>query len=122
MVDVVFYNFVLSVTLITVLYSTKLIIDYFNQSDNRKIIIIMAEELFFKVKELLSKQDVEKLNLLTVTLGIDGEQIKPSKGRKYLKYIVIKVLEGKLDEEGKTDEEKYDIFKHMIEDLKLMNK
>ena len=82
----------------------------------------MAEKLFFKVKELLSKQDVEKLNLLAATLGIDGEQIKPSKGRKDLKYIIIKVLEGKLDEEGKTDEEKYDIFKHMIEDLKLMDK
>ena len=33
----------------------------------------------FKVEELLCKQDVEKLKLLTVTLGIDGEQIKTLK-------------------------------------------
>ena len=33
----------------------------------------MAEELFFKVEELLCKQDVEKLKLFTATLGIDGE-------------------------------------------------
>ena len=81
----------------------------------------MAEELFFKVEELLCKQDVEKLKLLAAMLGIDGEQIKTSKGRKDLKYIIIKVLEGKLDEEGKTEEEKCDIFKHIIEDLKFYN-
>ena len=33
----------------------------------------------------------------------------------------MKVLDGKLDEEGKTDEKKCDIFKHMIEDLKFYN-
>ena len=33
----------------------------------------------------------------------------------------MKVLEGKLDEEGKTDEKKCDIFKHMIKDLKFYN-
>ena len=81
----------------------------------------MAEELFFKVEELLCKQDVEKLKLFAATLGIDGEQIKASKGRRDLKYIITKVLEGKLDEEGKTDEEKGDIFKHVIEDLKFYN-
>ena len=80
---------------------------------------IMAEELFFKVEALLCKQDKEKLKLFAATLGIDGEQIKASKGRRDLKYIIIKVLNGKLDEEGKTDEEKCDIFKHMIEDLKV---
>ena len=36
-------------------------------------------------------------------------------------YIIIKVLERKLDKEGKTGEEKCDIFKHMIENLKLYN-
>ena len=75
----------------------------------------MAEELFFKVEELLCKQDVEKLKLFAATLGIDGEQIKASKGRRDLKYIITKVLEGKLDEE------KDDIFKHVIEDLKFCN-
>ena len=82
----------------------------------------MGEELLFKVEELLCKQDVgdvEKLKLFAATLGIDGEQFKSSKDRTGLKYIIIKVSEGKLDEEGKTDEEKCDIFKHMIEDLKL---
>ena len=79
----------------------------------------MAEELFFKAEELLCKQDVEKLKLFAAPLGIDGDQIKASKGRRDRKYIIIKVLEEKLDEEGKTDEEKCDIFKHMIEDLKL---
>ena len=75
----------------------------------------MAEELFFKVEELLCKQDVEKLKLFAATLGIDGEQIKASKGRRDLKYIITKVLEGKLDEE------KGDIFKYVIEDLKFYN-
>ena len=36
-----------------------------------------------------------------------------------MKYIIIKVLEGKLDEEEKTNEEKCGIFKHMIENLKF---
>ena len=40
----------------------------------------MAEELFFKVEELLCKQDVEKLKLFAAPLGIDGDQIKASKG------------------------------------------
>ena len=44
--------------------------------------------------------------MFVATLGIDGEQIKTSEGRKDLKYTIIKVLEEKLDEEGKTDEEK----------------
>ena len=81
----------------------------------------MAEELFFKVEERLCKQNIEKLKLFAATLGIDGEQIKTSKGRRDLKYIIIKVLEGKLDQEGKTDEEKCDIFKRIIEDLKFCN-
>ena len=55
--------------------------------------------------------------MFVATLGIDGEQLKTSEGRKDLKYTIIKVLEEKLDEEGKTDEEKCDIFKHLIEDL-----
>ena len=58
----------------------------------------MAEELFFKVEEFLCKQDVEKLYLFAATLGIDVEQIKTSKGRRDLKYIIINVLGGKLDE------------------------
>ena len=57
----------------------------------------MAEELFFKVEEVLCKQDVEKLKLFAATLGIDGEQIKTSKVRRDLKYIIMKVLEEKLD-------------------------
>ena len=59
--------------------------------------------------------------MFAAKFGIDGEPIKTSKGRRDLKYIIIKVLEGKLDEEGKTDEEKCDIFKHIIEDLKFYN-
>ena len=57
--------------------------------------------------------------MLAVTFST--EQIKTSKGRRDLKYIIIKVLEGKLDEERKTDEEKCDKFKHLIEDLKFYN-
>ena len=57
----------------------------------------MAEELFFKVEEFFCKQDVEKLKFFAATLGIDREQIKTSKGRRDLKYIIIKVLEEKLD-------------------------
>ena len=49
------------------------------------------------------------------------EKIKTPKGRRDLKYIIIKVLERKLHEEGKTDEEKCDIFKHVIEDLNFYN-
>ena len=81
--------------------------------------MIMDEELFFKVEELLCKQDVEKLRLFAATLGIDEQQTKTSKGRSELKCIIIKVLEEKLDKEGKIDEEKCDIFKHTIEDLKV---
>ena len=81
----------------------------------------MAEELFFKVEELLCKQDVEKLKFFAARPGIEGDQTKALKSRMDLKYITIKVLEGKPDEEGKTDEEKCDVFKHMIEDLKFYN-
>ena len=77
--------------------------------------------MFFKVKEFLCRQDIEKPKLFAATLGIDGEQIKTSKSRRDLKYIIVKVLEEKLDEEEKTDEEKCNIFKHMIEDLKFYN-
>ena len=83
--------------------------------------MIMDEELFFKVEELLCKQDVGRLKLFAATLGIDEEQTKTSKGRSELKCIIIKVLEEKLDKESKIDEEKCDIFKHMIEDLKVYN-
>ena len=79
--------------------------------------MIMAEKPFFKVEELLCKQDVEKIKLFLATLGIDGEQTKISKGRKDLNYIIIKVLEGKLDEEGKPNEEKFNVFEHMIQNL-----
>ena len=77
-----------------------------------------TEELFLKVEELLCKY-VGKLKLFAATLGIDGEQIRTSKGRRDLKNTIIKVLEGQLDEKGKTDEEKCDVFKHTIEDLKF---
>ena len=49
-------------------------------------------------------------------------QTKTSKGRRDLKYYKIKILEEKLDEEGKKDAEKCDIFNHMIEDLKFYNR
>ena len=62
------------------------------------------------------KQDVEKLKLFGATLGIDDdEQTKTRKGRSDLKFIIIKVLEGK------TDEEKCNTFKHMLEDLNFYN-
>ena len=63
----------------------------------------MAEELFFKLEELLCKQVVEKLKLFPATLWIDRKQIKASKSRRDLKYITRKILEGKLDKERKTD-------------------
>ena len=69
----------------------------------------------------MCKQDVEKLKLFAAKIDIGAEKIKALKGRMDLKYIIIKVLERKLDEEGKTDEEQCDIFKHMIEDLKFYN-
>ena len=62
------------------------------------------------------KQDVEKLKLFGATLGIDDdEQTKTRKGRSDLKFIIIKVLEGK------TDEEKCNTFKHMFEDRNFYN-
>ena len=61
-----------------------------------------------KVEVLLCKQSLEKLKLFAAILGIDGEQIKTSKCRTDLNYIIINVPEGKLDEEVKTDEEKCD--------------
>ena len=62
-------------------YQLEFITDYLNQSGNRKKIIIMTEELLFKVEELLS---AKKLKLFAATFGIDGEQIKTSKGRRDL--------------------------------------
>ena len=59
----------------------EFITDYLNQSGNRKKIRIMTEELLFKVEELLS---AKKLKLFAATFGIDGEQIKTSKGRRDL--------------------------------------
>ena len=82
----------------------------------------MAEELFLKIEELLCKQDTEKLKFFTGTLGMDGEEIKISKGRRDLKSTIIKVLDGKLDKKEKTDEENCDIFKHMTEDLKFFSR
>ena len=81
----------------------------------------MAEELFFKVEELLCKQDLQKLKLFAAIFCIDGEQIKKSRGRRDVKFIIIKVLEGKLGEEGKTDKQECDILKQMIEDFKFCN-
>ena len=109
-VDVTLYNYVLSITtFITLLFSSNL---------NLLLTILINLTL----EELLCKQDVEKLKLFVATLGIDEEQIKASKGKRDLKYIIRKVLEGKLNEEGKTDEETCDIFKHMMEDLKFSNR
>ena len=59
-------------------------------------------------------------NLLTI-ITIWREQIRTSKGRRDLKNTIIKVLKGQLDEKGKTDEEKCDVFKHTMEDLKFYN-
>ena len=81
----------------------------------------MAEELFFKVEELLCKQDLQKLKRVAAIFCIDGEQIKKSRGRRDVKFIIIKVLEGKLGEEGKTDKQECDILKQMIEDFKFCN-
>ena len=62
------------------------------------------------------KQDVEKLKLFGATLGInDDEQSKTRKGISDLKFIIIKALEVK------TDEEKCNTFKHMLEDLNFYN-
>ena len=62
------------------------------------------------------KQDVEKLKLFGATLGInDDEQSKKRKGISDLKFIIIKALEVK------TDEEKCNTFKHMLEDLNFYN-
>ena len=80
----------------------------------------MAEELFFKVEELFCKQDVEKLIKVVCSNTRNRWRANySSEGRRDLNYIITKVSEGKLDEEEKKDEEKCDIFKHMIEDLTL---
>ena len=51
--------------------------------------------------------------MFAATLDIDREQMKISKDISDLKYIIIKVLEEKLDEEEITDEGKCDVFKHI---------
>ena len=51
--------------------------------------------------------------MFAATLYIDREQMKISKGISDLKYIIINVLEEKLHEGEITDEEKYDVFKHI---------
>ena len=86
-----FYKITFLATPIVIFDQLEFFTDYFNQSCNPKR-IIMAEKPFFEVEELLCKQDVEKLKLFAATLGIVVEQIKTSKGRRDLKYIIIKVL------------------------------
>ena len=51
MVDVI-YRITFLRSNIVILDELEFIIDYFNQSGNRKKIIMMTEELFFKVEEL----------------------------------------------------------------------
>ena len=48
-------------------------------------------------------------------------KLKIERFRRDLKSTIIKVLDRKLDEKEKTDEENCDIFKHMTEDLKFYN-
>ena len=48
-------------------------------------------------------------------------KLKIERFRRDLKSTIIKVLDRKLDEKEKTDEENCDIFKHMAEDLKFYN-
>ena len=82
----------------------------------------MAEELFFKVEELFCKQDVEKLIKVVCSNTRNRWRANYSIGRQKGpegKLDEEEVSEGKLDEEEKKDEEKCDIFKHMIEDLTL---
>ena len=49
-------------------------------------------------------------------------KLKIERFRRDLKSTIIKVLDRKLDEKEKTDEENCDIFKHMTEDLKFFSR
>ena len=64
--------------------------------------------------------NADNLSLFATTLSITTEQIK-NKSRGDLKYMITKTLEEKLDDEERTEEQKCEVFKQILEDLNYYN-
>ena len=79
-----------------------------------------SEDCFFNIEQMLCKMNTEKLSLFAATLSINSEQIK-NKSRRELKYVITKTLEEKLDDEERTEEQKCEVFKEILEDLNYYN-
>ena len=60
--------------------------------------------------------NVENLSIFAATLSITSDQIK-NKRRRDLKNVITKTLEEKLDDEERTEEQKCEVFKEILENL-----
>ena len=74
-----------------------------------------SEDCFFNIEQILCKMSAQKLSLFAATLAITSEQVK-NKSRRDLKYVITKTLEEKLDDEERTEEQKCEVFKQILED------
>ena len=94
------------------------------QREKIKTKLEMAETsedcFFFNIEQILRKINADKLSLFAATLSITSEQIK-NKSRRDLKYVIIKTLEEKLNDEKRTEEQKCGVFKQILEDLNYYN-
>ena len=79
-----------------------------------------SKDCFFNIEQILCKMSAQKLSLFAATLAINSEQIK-DKSRRDLKYVITKTLEEKLDDEERTEEQKCEVFKQILEDLNFYN-
>ena len=79
-----------------------------------------SEDCFFNIEQILCKMNAQKLSLFAATLAINSEQIK-NKSRRDLKYVSTKTSEEKIDDEERTEEQKCEVFKQILEDLNYYN-
>ena len=64
--------------------------------------------------------NADELGLFAATLSITSEQMK-IKSRRDLKYVITKTLEKNLDDEERTEEQKCEVFKQILEDVNYYN-
>ena len=79
-----------------------------------------SEDCFFNIEQILCKMSAQKLSSFVTTLAINSEQIT-NKSRRDLKYVITKTLEEKLDDEERTEEQKCEVFRQILEDLNCYN-
>ena len=72
--------------------------------------------VFLNIEQIWCKTNVENLSIFAATLSITSGQIK-NKRRRDLKNVITKTLEEKLDDEERTEEQKCEVFKQILENL-----